>query len=161
MNTFLPYDNFEKCASILDNKRLNKQILECTQIINVILKKVNLVKNENNKKGWWNHPVFNLWMNKNTGKFYIYQLIKYTDILFDEWIRRGYNNSTWLNKRYDYLFLIDKNKNKFASKTNKLKWSKKFHIMMKANLIRKDEFYYSKFFKNIKPQEGYIWESPK
>lgn len=34
--TFLPYKDFEKCASALDNKRLYKQIVECKQILNIL-----------------------------------------------------------------------------------------------------------------------------
>jgi hypothetical protein len=32
MQTFLPYKDFDQCAETLDNKRLNKQILESYQI---------------------------------------------------------------------------------------------------------------------------------
>ena len=32
MQTFLPYSDFRECARILDNKRLNKQIIEAYQI---------------------------------------------------------------------------------------------------------------------------------
>ena len=32
MQTFLPYSDFRECAKILDNKRLNKQIVEAYQI---------------------------------------------------------------------------------------------------------------------------------
>lgn len=39
MNIFLPSLNFKECAEILDDKRLNKQILECKQILSMILKK--------------------------------------------------------------------------------------------------------------------------
>ena len=35
MQTFLPHSTFIKCAHALDNKRLNKQILEGYQILNV------------------------------------------------------------------------------------------------------------------------------
>jgi hypothetical protein len=37
VNTFLPFSNFQKCAEVLDDKRLYKQIVECKQILNTIL----------------------------------------------------------------------------------------------------------------------------
>jgi hypothetical protein len=36
MQTFLPYKDFDLSAKALDNKRLNKQILEGYQILNVL-----------------------------------------------------------------------------------------------------------------------------
>ena len=36
MQTFLPYKDFDQCAETLDNKRLNKQILESYQILKVL-----------------------------------------------------------------------------------------------------------------------------
>jgi len=49
MQTFLPHSTYAKCAQSLDNKRLNKQILEGYQILNV---------NSGMSKtgGWKNHP---------------------------------------------------------------------------------------------------------
>jgi len=42
MQTFLPYKDYVQCAEILDNKRLNKQILESYQILKFYL--VNLLQ---------------------------------------------------------------------------------------------------------------------
>ena len=36
MQTFLPYSDFQKCAEVLDGKRLRKQIVECEQILNCL-----------------------------------------------------------------------------------------------------------------------------
>lgn len=36
MQTFLPYPDFKKSASVLDNKRLGKQRLECLQILRTL-----------------------------------------------------------------------------------------------------------------------------
>lgn len=54
MNIFLPYSNFNKCAEVLDDKRLAKQILECKQIITMIEKKKS---NPDYKNPYLNHPV--------------------------------------------------------------------------------------------------------
>ena len=39
MQTFLPYPSFSQCAKVLDNKRVQKQLLECTQILDILLNK--------------------------------------------------------------------------------------------------------------------------
>ncbi len=160
MNTFLPYNDFKKVAQCLDRQRLNKQILEGTQIIDVILKKNNLIDNPNGKQGWWSHPVYKLWTD-NRGQIFVYQLIDYIDILYKEWIDRGYKNTTWLPKKENYLKLIRENEHLFGNKDIELFWSKEFQEIMRANLIRKDKDYYQKFFGDIKEQEGYIWENCK
>lgn len=54
MQTFLPYKNFDKTAQALDNKRLNKQILEGYQILKVI-------GNPDPKAAWRNHPAVKMW----------------------------------------------------------------------------------------------------
>ena len=48
MNLFVPYEDIEKSVRALDDKRLNKQILECYQILQVAL---------GNSRGYENHPV--------------------------------------------------------------------------------------------------------
>ena len=54
MNIFLPSLNFKECAEILDDKRLNKQILECKQILNMILKKK---EDDSYNSPYLRHPV--------------------------------------------------------------------------------------------------------
>lgn len=54
MQTFLPYKDFNKSAQALDNKRLNKQILEAYQILKVI-------GNPDPKAAWRNHPAVKMW----------------------------------------------------------------------------------------------------
>jgi hypothetical protein len=54
MQTFLPYQDFEEVALALDSKRLNKQILECYQILNVL-------SNPRPDAGWRNHPAVKMW----------------------------------------------------------------------------------------------------
>lgn len=54
MNIFFPSLNFKECAQILDDKRLNKQILECKQILNMILKKK---EDDSYKSPYLHHPV--------------------------------------------------------------------------------------------------------
>lgn len=48
MNVFVPYANPLETAKCLDRLRLNKQVIECSQILNAI---------DGTGKGWFNHPV--------------------------------------------------------------------------------------------------------
>ena len=52
MQTFLPYPDKRTSLDVLDNKRLNKQILECYQILNVL---------SGNSVAWRNHPAVLMW----------------------------------------------------------------------------------------------------
>lgn len=54
MQTFLPHKDFNKSAQALDNKRLNKQILEGYQILKVL-------GNPDPKAAWRNHPAAKMW----------------------------------------------------------------------------------------------------
>lgn len=54
MNIFRPFEDARKCAEVLDDKRLNKQILECWQIYNINKK---LDEDPTAKVGYANHPV--------------------------------------------------------------------------------------------------------
>jgi hypothetical protein len=62
MQTFLPYQDFEEVAADLDSKRLNKQILECYQILNVL-------SNPSPTAGWRNHPAVKMWRGFETALF--------------------------------------------------------------------------------------------
>ena len=60
MQTFLPYTDFKACARALDNKRLNKQILECYQILKVL-------SSDDPHAGWRNHPAVKMWRGYERG----------------------------------------------------------------------------------------------
>lgn len=63
MNTFLPYSNYEKSVSFLDDSRLRKQCVEAHQLLNAII----------NKKGWVHHPASKMFQN-NTNSLVNYGL---------------------------------------------------------------------------------------
>ena len=57
MNIFLPYENdILKSVQSLDDKRLNKQILECKQLLSLAIdEKLGL---DIKKRGYRNHPIY-------------------------------------------------------------------------------------------------------
>jgi hypothetical protein len=80
MNVFVPCDTFEQCVRALDNKRLNKQIAECAQI----LRQLDIWP----RGGWSTHPAVKAWVG------YDIALFRYMEYAHIEHIRRGYNTHT-------------------------------------------------------------------
>jgi Pyrimidine dimer DNA glycosylase len=54
MQTFLPYPALRDSLDALDNKRLNKQILETYQILNIL-------SGQSKSNAWRNHPAVLMW----------------------------------------------------------------------------------------------------
>lgn len=69
MQTFLPFSTYSLSAMALDNKRLNKQILEGYQILNVL-------SGKSKGNGWKNHPAVLMWRKYEKGLWqYIQEMI--------------------------------------------------------------------------------------
>lgn len=72
MNVFLPYErNLRKSVQCLDDLRLNKQILECLQLLNVYIRHE---LNHEEKVGYRNHPVYKHF---SSTSYNLYALMKY------------------------------------------------------------------------------------
>ena len=129
MQTFLPYADFGKSAACLDNKRLNKQIIECKQILMAL---------DGKTKGWRNHPAVLMWKG-HQGALFDYALCcaeEYRD-------RAGHPHSlhNW--------FLEPWNKTSVVYP----RWIgyEPFHSMHRAVLLDKDPEWYSQFDWTEKP----------
>lgn len=133
MQTFLPFQNYAKSAKSLDNKRLNKQILESYQILKVL-------SGKSPSGAWSNHPAVLMW--KNAEK----SLRTYTNAMIKEARLRGIKtdgneaNIEALEAVSGHLW-----------GTDKPVWSKPSHvnrvnITHRANLYRKDPIHYAEFY---------------
>lgn len=78
MQTFMPDSDFYAVAKTLDYKRLGKQRVEAMQIYKAL---------HNPDYGWQNHPAVKMW------RGYEDALALYHNIMIDEWVDRGYNNT--------------------------------------------------------------------
>lgn len=68
MQTFVPFDDFDKSAQVLDSKRLNKQLLEGRQIYGILA-------SGKRTGAWVNHPAVNMWRNYDMSLFnYLYAI---------------------------------------------------------------------------------------
>lgn len=133
MQTFLPASNFTRCAKLLDSKRLNKQILEGYQILNV---------NSGMSKtgGWRNHPAVLMWKNHEGS------LLEYISEMIKEAKFRGINTQGNENN-----ILILKNKVGDSWNYEAPEWMFDNNKLMRVitthrvNLYKKDPLYYARF----------------
>lgn len=136
MQTFLPYKDFEKSAKSLDNKRLNKQILEGYQILCVLANKKVVGDDgyslEEFEHSWKNHPAVKMWKGHHTA------LLEYVHTMNREWVHRGFNSNIALEKA-KYLYLNYFFNEPEHSEYNYPTWlgDTDFHVSHRANLKRK------------------------
>lgn len=77
MQTFLPYPDYKLSARALDDKRLQKQLVECYQIF-LVLTELAPDGTHRNPGGWRNHPAVTMWRGHE------HALIRYTAAVTDE-----------------------------------------------------------------------------
>jgi len=132
MQTFLPYKSYKESFKVLDYKRLGKQRVEAFQVLNVLLGRTTT-------GGWRNHPITKMW------KGYENALKEYLNECIDEWISRGYNNTM----KHEVI----------VGSVKYPKWlgNDLFHSSHRANLLRKDEGFYSKFLWTEDSSNPYCW----
>jgi hypothetical protein len=133
MQTFLPYKDFDKSAHALDSKRLNKQILECYQILKVLT-------NPDPKAGWRNHPAVKMWRGHENALF------DYTLSMIREADRRGIktdtNKKNLVNLRIETINLWGSGLPQWYFNRDTMA---KITTTHQANLYRKDDAYYYDF----------------
>jgi hypothetical protein len=150
MQTFVPFDNFEDSAAVLDNKRLNKQLLEGRQIYKIIA--------SNQLKGAWvNHPAVKMWRGFDNALFDYLRVIK------DECLYRNIqteNNWNALTEMYEW------NWHRGDGIVMPPWWGdNKVHQSHRNNLYRKDSEYYAEFvndkFISCCERCNYYWPTHK
>lgn len=132
MQTFLPHITPAQCAHSLDSKRLNKQILECYQILNIL-------SGNSKSNAWQHHPAVLMWAGAE------HHLWNYTMAMVNEANKRGIKT----NKNMENLNSLRKkslknwgqDKPAFANKQS----INRTIITHRANLYRKDPVYYAEY----------------
>lgn len=138
MQIFLPYSDIKKSLQCLDNKRLGKQRVETYQIISAITGRPKL--DGSPYKGWLNHPCTVMWKN------YVSALKMYMNHAITEWIDRGFKNTM----EYEILSKEEIIIPSFIG-------NEKFHSSHRANLLKKEPDFYSKYQWSENPQDPYVW----
>lgn len=135
MQTFLPYPSLEKSVKCLDSKRLNKQIVECYQILKVL---------NNETKGYKHHPAVLMWQGYDQG------LISYAVSCCREY-----------EVRYKKIHSIEDKLRLYCNNTQIRfpKWygTYKFHESHRSNLYRKDPVHYKEFEVDNRNVKAYCW----
>jgi hypothetical protein len=137
MQTFLPYKDFDKSAQALDSKRLNKQILECYQILKVL-------SNPDPRAGWRNHPAVKMW------RGYEHLLLNYTMTMVAEADKRGIKT----DKNVANIMALCETEGMYWG-SDVPAWyeddivMKRLTTTHKANLYKKDPMYYFDFFSSL------------
>lgn len=138
MQTFLPYADFEKTATVLDMKRLGKQRVETMQIVKAILTP--------EQRGWQNHPAVNMW------RGHLGALLAYQTAICYEWVaNRGYKD-TCLEKTEALLSNVPVSYDDPA-------WlgEDDIHTSHQSNLVQKDHIFYRPIFPDVPDNLEYVW----
>ncbi|MEY4333204.1 MAG: hypothetical protein RLZZ196_1942 [Bacteroidota bacterium] len=132
MQTFMPYSDFDEVASVLDSKRLNKQLLEGRQILAALA---------GTSKGWRNHPATKMWAGSEG------MLYKYLLAIAKECNERGIKYQNNLNAIEDIMEVHFNN----ITCNGRPFWMKDKTMLHRvitthqANLYRKDSYEYGLF----------------
>lgn len=141
MQTFLPYEDFLKSASVLDDKRLGKQRVESMQILNTL----------ETGNGWKHHPIVKMW------KGHEQWLVLYTTMICQEWKQRGFQDTvlTKVLDKYPDILL--------ETPTPKPHWlgNEELHSSHRSNLLRKDANHYKQFGWSEQDDKPYLWWTPE
>lgn len=141
MQTFLPYDDFHKSASVIDNQRLGNQCYrECFTLFN---------------GGWKHHPASKMWQG------HIRALAEYGFAVSLEMAGRKnkHNKHKWRDEVIRRWIPFWYTAMKETPNTGKPPWlgDQKFHDAHKSNLIRKDPEHYGKLWPDIPDDLEYVW----
>lgn len=130
MQTFVPYADFAESAAVLDNKRLNKQLLEGRQIYSILSSK-------RTTGGWINHPAVKMWRNFDNALF------SYLNAVKEECVIRGINTEkNWNALEEMHNWNWDRGPNLIMPPW----WGdERVHQSHRNNLYVKDPEYYAQF----------------
>jgi len=133
MQTFLPYKDFDQSAQVLDNKRLNKQILEGYQILKVL-------SSDDPKAGWRNHPAVKMWRGCEKA------LLSYVMCCVKEADKRGIKTENNVANIQALFFAnVDNWNDGLPNWFHNHEQSHRIMATHKANLYRKDPIFYMDF----------------
>jgi hypothetical protein len=130
MQTFVPYADFNRSAAVLDNKRLNKQLLEGRQIYQILA-------SGKTKGAWVNHPAVLMWRNFDNALF------SYLEAIKDECVARGIQtekNWTVITNTHEWNYF------RGTGFTLPAWWNdERIHLSHRQNLYQKDPSWYGDF----------------
>ena len=138
MQTFVPFADFAMSAQCLDNKRLNKQLLEGRQVYQILA-------DNRTRGGWVNHPAVRMW------RKYDNALYGYLVAIKDECDQRGIQTE----KNWDAITMMyERNWHRGSGVIMPPWWNdERVHLSHQINLYKKDPDYYAKFYSTVKEKK--------
>jgi len=136
LQTFLPYPDFARSASVLDRQRLGKQRLEALHLLRKL-------RGLAHGPGWTNHPALRMWRGHEEA------LAEYGMAICAEWRARGYVDNLlpeFVRLRGDAPATLPA-------------WfgDERLHASHRSNLLRKFPEWYSQFGWREGPELPYWW----
>jgi hypothetical protein len=150
MQTFVPYPDFSESAAVLDNKRLNKQLLEGRQIYGILA-------SGKRKGAWVNHPAVLMWRYRENA------LHSYLEAIKIECDSRGISTT----KNWDVITQMHEANWDRGGNILMPEWwgDERIHQSHRNNLYRKDPEYYAEFmfdsFFSCCEKCNYYWPTHK
>lgn len=138
MQTFMPYGNYVRTATVLDNKRLNKQRIEAWQVFRAL-------RGDYDKTGGWvNHPAVVMWKGCEQS------LVEYGIEMCREWSSRGGKDFADLYGRFNDAWVGYQEKPWWVN-------YEPLNLSHQSNLVRKDPTHYDF---NVPNDFPYLWPKP-
>lgn len=138
MQTFVPFADFDMSAQSLDNKRLNKQLLEGRQVYQILA-------DNRTKGGWVNHPAVRMWRNYDNA------LYAYLVAVKNECNQRGIQTENNWNA---ITTMHDRNWHRGSGVVMPPWWNdERVHLSHQINLYKKDPDYYAEFYSTVKSHQ--------
>lgn len=144
MQTFLPYPDFERSATVLDDRRLGKQRVEVLQILRAL---------HFEGYGWRNHPAVAMW------RTFVPSLVAYGDAVTREWLARGYGDTVLAQIVAFVAPGRPRSQDELRAAELLPPWLgwKPLHRSHQAALVRKDPAHYRRYFPDVDPDAPYVW----
>ena len=147
MQTFLPYPDFDRCAEVLDARRLGKQRVETLQVL-----RANTIPGY----GWRHHPAALMW------RGYEEALAAYGIAICRTWCARGFNDTCDVKIRAEAAAAgIDhvRSQQELADAGGLPPWlgDEALHRSHRSALLRKDPEHYRPLFGDEPDDLDYVW----
>jgi hypothetical protein len=148
MQTFLPYADFGRCASVLDDRRLGKQRVEVLQIFRALTRP---------DYAWKSHPAVLMW------KGFEEALVAYGLAVCREWVGRGFADTVaaTITEEADVVLGIRhvRGQAELTASGELPPWlgDEELHRSHQSSLVGKDPLFYAPRFPSVPPDLPYVW----
>ena len=144
VQTFLPFEDFQQSADVLDNPRLGKQRVETLQILRAL---------ELPEYGWSNHPAVRMW------RGFTPALVLYGLVCARAWTRRGHADTTEAQIAEFAPDMLHVRQDDLRTRGMLPPWvgDERVHVSHRSKLLTKDPDHYRGRFVGTPTDLDYFW----